>query len=459
MAGEDNKILPSEKKLYSEIQNNGYLAVPPEDAVGKAIKLSPHLEESRLGSGAESLAVRAQLVYGKLGLEGWRQLCIPILTHQYLKENSNTVSHWEEHHSKAVEETSKMKKTQLEMMATDFYAQNGIIGDDKEIALRLSKYESGKLLRESRLRKIVGMQHPNIAYHLAVGSTLEDETSHVESRPYSIMELINAGELNSVQTKEYPTKELIDIFEQVINGLKRLHEFGLVHRDLKPANLFLKVLYDSKNPYKHENQVKIADYGLMRPEIYGESTNNTVAGSILGTPNFMSPEQAMGETETLDWRSDQFSAGATFYTCITNENAMGLSAGNHTPLRVISAAKDRTYPLNSIVTAPNIQREGLEMVLGRMMQKRKEDRYQNYDELLNDLKLVKQGKHPRHTDPSYLNRVFRPSQLSGAAYRKRRRNKIIAAGASAAAIAGIATAYQFGWLEPAIQFFKEIASK
>ena len=110
-----------------------------------------------------------------------------------------------------------------------------------------------------------------------------------------LREAIDRGLLKTIDDK-------LSVMEQISSGLAFAHSKGVIHRDLKPANIHIQP----------SGQVKIVDFGLARIE----SSEMTQEGIVLGTPNYMSPEQAMGDR--VDARSDIFSAGAVFYEILTN---------------------------------------------------------------------------------------------------------------------------------------------
>ncbi len=118
--------------------------------------------------------------------------------------------------------------------------------------------------------------------------------------PYLVMEYV-AGKTLQVridQTGSFAIRDILRIGAEIAEGLAAAHERGLIHRDIKPANILLEA-----------GRVKIADFGLARAV---DDTSLTQSGVIAGTPMFMSPEQARGET--LDHRSDLFSLGSVLYT-------------------------------------------------------------------------------------------------------------------------------------------------
>ncbi|MCC7010205.1 MAG: serine/threonine protein kinase [Acidobacteria bacterium] len=122
-------------------------------------------------------------------------------------------------------------------------------------------------------------------------------------RAYIVMELLQGESLTSLlaRTPLIATEQQLDIMARVSEGLAFAHARGIVHRDVKPANLFVTA----------DNQIKILDFGVARIA----SSKLTRSGLIVGTPDYMSPEQVMGQV--VDERSDVFSAGAVFYQLLS----------------------------------------------------------------------------------------------------------------------------------------------
>jgi serine/threonine-protein kinase len=142
---------------------------------------------------------------------------------------------------------------------------------------------------------VAGLSHRNLVKVFESG----DEGG----RLFIAMELLNGRTLTQVMKEDgrLETETQFDLFTQVLHGLIAAHERGVCHRDIKPANLFVC----------DDGRVKILDFGVARLA----GSNMTLTGYILGTPDFMSPEQARGED--VDGRSDVFSAGAAFYYVVT----------------------------------------------------------------------------------------------------------------------------------------------
>ncbi|VVB81008.1 Serine/threonine-protein kinase PknD [uncultured archaeon] len=421
----------SPKTILLGIAKNGYLNAT--DPVGQAIKLKDRI----LGAGGQSVAYEAQLVYGQLGEDGWRLLYVPILTHQYVKQNSGNIAHWEQHRERALSEAKAMNKSALETRTREFLEQSDVIGKDRLVALRVS-LDTKEDPRESRQRYITGLQHQNLAYLFANGETKD-------GRNYGIVELLQ-GSLNPEHTNLWPLEVQIEIAKQVVRGIKKLHDFGVLHRDIKPENIFHAAIEDPKNPYSRKTHVKLADYGLMK-QIGIDSTVKTMDGTVLGTIVYMAPEQAHNSRNCTP-KSDQFSAGASLFSIMTNNHPLGMQ-GDEDFMEVIRTAQDRQNKLITPLDEPNIRKEGMEMILAKMLQYNPASRYDSCKEILEDLERVEKGKFPVNTNDDYARRVFTPSNYSTA--HKRRMRQLLTAGIVGTAVAaGCIATYLSGILDPLI---------
>ena len=171
---------------------------------------------------------------------------------------------------------------------------------DRRVALKMivADLEDEKETRERFYREAMvtsQLFHPNIVTVLDVG---EDH-----GHPYLVMELLDGWPLAEFLARETtrPLATSLDLIMQLYAGLQAAHEHGVVHRDIKPTNLFVQ----------RSGVLKILDFGLARLQ----ASTLTANGQILGTPDFMSPEQARGEK--VDARSDIFSAAAVSYLILT----------------------------------------------------------------------------------------------------------------------------------------------
>lgn len=173
--------------------------------------------------------------------------------------------------------------------------------------------ESGatqRLFREAQTAAAIG--HPNIIDVLDVGIS-------PWGAPYLVMEFLEGEDLATFTDREgtLTNAEAIWVLECVLNGLGAAHETGVVHRDVKPQNVVLA-------RKRSELTVKIIDFGIAKVSEPG-LTPLTRSGELVGTPSFMSPEQAKGEE--VDARSDIFSAGVLFHRLLAGKNPF--SAANY----------------------------------------------------------------------------------------------------------------------------------
>lgn len=188
-------------------------------------------------------------------------------------------------------------------MATVYRAHDPQIGRDvaiKFLHVSLAEDEECRVrfLREARAAG--GLSHPNIVVVHDVGE--------IEGRPYMAMELVDGVSLADLleEKKQLPVREVALIGLQLARALDYAHARGIVHRDIKPGNIMV---------LGSDRTVKVTDFGIAHMDD-GDS-QRTQIGAVLGTPQYMSPEQTRGER--LDGRSDLFSAGVVLYQMVAGE--------------------------------------------------------------------------------------------------------------------------------------------
>lgn len=208
-----------------------------------------------------------------------------------------------------------------------------------------------ELLRrfDRELRTAGNVQHPNVI-------TIHD-VGEQDGSPYIAMEYVDGCDLRDVleHRHDYAVSALIEIAAKLCEGLHAAHEHGVVHRDVKPANVLL-----AKN-----GAVKIADFGIAKiPD-----SDLTLDGAIVGTPQYMSPEQFLGNP--LDGRADLFAVGIILYELLTGVKPFPgdtLSTVMHQVLK-----KDPPLPGDLNPSLPH----ALDEVLMKALSKRAADRYPN----------------------------------------------------------------------------------
>jgi serine/threonine-protein kinase len=223
-----------------------------------------------------------------------------------------------------------------------------------------------RFLREAR--SAAAITHPNVAVVYAV-----DEA---DGRIYIAMELVKGENLRQrLERGRLDLATAKDLAVQIARGLAAAHEEGIVHRDLKPENVMIT----------SAGQVKLLDFGLAKAGAAPASgktaaelamTETVVTsdeGRIMGTPEYMSPEQALGEP--LDVRSDVFSLGIVMYEMLSGARPFG---GTTTGAILVAIARDVAPPLRT--RAPGVD-EGTAAIVMRCLEKRREARFANGGEL------------------------------------------------------------------------------
>lgn len=243
-------------------------------------------------------------------------------------------------------------------------------------------YET-RIMREARAQ--AKLQHPNVVaiHYIGRAGTSIGETepppgpdgAALRGRLYFAMELMEDGLDAILERGDRMDPEAARLaMIEVARGLRAAAQKGFIHRDIKPSNLLRG----------REGQVKIADFGLAKP-VEGD-VSITQEGSFVGSPLYMSPEQASGDP--LDVRADMYSLGASFYHLVAGHPPFD----GDTPLKVISRHLSKPVPKLK-EAAPEVPAP-LRRIIHKLLEKRPEDRYADYDELLHDLELAAPGAAP-----------------------------------------------------------------
>ena len=223
-----------------------------------------------------------------------------------------------------------------------------------------------RFVREARIA--ARLQHPNIVTIYDIVATSD--------RGFIIMEFIEGQSLEAflLERKRLPMPDALHVLSQLAGALDYAHSRNVVHRDVKPVNILVSPLL----------WVWVTDFGIAKSEL---STNLTMAGGVLGTPDYMSPEQAKGED--VDARSDLFSLGCILFECVTGEKPFRSPSLTGVLLSIIN--DEPVFPLNwRSLGLPN----GLKPVLHHALEKDREKRYATGAELVAGLAAL--DGSPRH---------------------------------------------------------------
>jgi len=229
-----------------------------------------------------------------------------------------------------------------------------------------------RFLREART--IAQMNHPNIATIFSIEQEAE--------KLFIVMELVEGESLATVLARgPLPPKEAVNIIRQVAEALAEAHEKGVVHRDVKPDNIIVG-----------KRGVKVLDFGIAKQVVStGDAPTLTQAGLIVGTPFYMSPEQALGRP--VDVRSDLFSLGVVLYEAVTGKRPFEGESVTETMMNIIMQE-----PPDLGAVAPAAPASLVEVV-NRALQKKPERRFGSAGEMVDALSHVDFARPAAKTPP------------------------------------------------------------
>jgi serine/threonine protein kinase len=269
-------------------------------------------------------------------------------------------------------------------MGAVYEAQHTLIGKRVAVKVLLDKYARkeqvvARLEQEARLASSIGHEHI---------IDITDFGITDDGRTFVVMEFLEGESLAELLSREGPLPEarIVDIAFQVASALGAAHDKGIVHRDVKPENVFLL-------RRKDRDFAKVVDFGIsksLRSSDAGEedSPRLTQTGMVLGTPLYMSPEQARGD-EDLDHRIDIYALGVIMFELATGR--VPFTGTNY--LSIISQVLNDT-PKSPRVYRPELSEE-LEAVILKALEKDREQRYQTTAEILADLSVL--AEDPTHS--------------------------------------------------------------
>ncbi|MCC6201899.1 MAG: serine/threonine protein kinase [Gammaproteobacteria bacterium] len=246
-------------------------------------------------------------------------------------------------------------------MATTFLATQQSL--QREVALKVLDLHAvakpifaERFLNEGRL--VAGLRHPHIITIFDVGTA--------GSHAYIAMEYVAGGDLKSrIEQGTIPAPEALAITEQIAAGLAAAHQRGIIHRDVKPGNVL----------FRTDGSVVLTDFGIAKQ--LSSDANLTSAGTFIGSPNYMSPEQADGAA--IDARSDLYSLGVVLYEMLTGEKPYLADSV------VDVILKHKREPIPRLPEALVRYQELLDLMLA----KRPDDLFRDADSLLHYLRRLR----------------------------------------------------------------------
>ncbi|MGH9839534.1 MAG: protein kinase domain-containing protein [Blastocatellia bacterium] len=256
---------------------------------------------------------------------------------------------------------------------------------DRKVALKLlseefMRDESRRQRFEQEARVASGLNHPNIITVYEIGQA--------DQQYFIAIEYVNGETLREmIKRQQLTIRDALDVAKQIASALSAAHEAGVVHRDIKPENIMVRP----------DGLVKVLDFGLAKqtekriahPDATTGGHVRTDPGTLMGTPHYMSPEQA--RAVDVDARTDIFSLGAVLYEMITHRAPF---EGETSSDLIAEILKTEPSPINSFIPDAPVE---LQRIISKAMMKKRADRYQSAADLHLDLKMLKRNVKYRTT--------------------------------------------------------------
>jgi serine/threonine protein kinase len=272
----------------------------------------------------------------------------------------------------------------------------------KALAPRIHDDSSfSRFRREAEISSKLG--HPNIVEVFDFNRTFEGEA-------YFVMELLEGHDLAAeiARVGALPPRRVVDLLTPVASALGAAHAASVIHRDLKPSNIFLA--------HKGAREiVKVLDFGVSK--ILGALDLSTQSESLVGTPAYMSPEQANGKSKHVDARSDQFSLASIAYELLSGRRAFG-GRGETPYITLYKIVSQEPLPLTEVPP-------GIGQVIARALAKSPDDRFVDVAAFLAALDDAVRGTQPRAMSGAAAPTSSAPAQSATPAAASRTRRMFV----------------------------------
>lgn len=294
---------------------------------------------------------------------------------------------------------SRLRETFVGPYQIDVKLGDGGMGNVyKALDPKLGRYVAVKVIKDElafnerylerlgrEARTLASVSHSSVIQIYA----FQDSRETPETLPYLVMEFVDGQSLDALLRREKQLDFLLALrlARETAAGLQAALDQGIIHRDIKPSNLLIS----------KEGHLKIVDFGLAKE--VESSVSITSDGIVLGTPEYISPEQAQGEH--VDHRSDIYSFGCTLYHMLTGRPVFTEKSRSKILYAHIYQAPAPPHRINTKLP------EACSQVIGKMLAKEPSQRYESYGELIADLECLECGKTPGKNARDAARRTYR----------------------------------------------------